>query len=60
MQVMVDEIDDEGIIARSKADAPQVDGLVFVDTKAQYEPGTLIDVKITDSSEHDLFAVEVN
>ena len=59
MQVMVDEVDDEGVIARSKADAPEIDGLVFVDSEKQYEPGTLIDVKITDSSEHDLYAVEV-
>lgn len=59
MQVMVDDIDDEGIIARSKADAPEIDGLVFIDSDKQYEAGTLIDVKITDSSEHDLFAVEV-
>jgi len=59
MQVMVDEIDNEGIIARSKADAPEIDGLVFIDSDKQYEAGTLLDVKITDSSEHDLFAVEV-
>ncbi len=59
MQVMVDDIDEEGIIARSKADAPEVDGLVFVDSESQYKAGTLIDVKITNSSEHDLFAVEV-
>jgi len=59
MQVMVDEVDEEGVIARSKADAPEIDGLVFVDSQTQYAPGTLIDVKITDSSEHDLYAVEV-
>jgi len=59
LQVLVDEIDDEGLIARSKADAPEIDGLVFIETDKQYEIGSLIDVKIIDSSEHDLFAVEV-
>jgi len=59
LQVMVDEIDDEGIIARSQADAPSVDGMVFVDSQNQYEAGTLIDVKITNSNQHDLFAVEI-
>ena len=59
IQVMVDDIDEKGIIARSKADAPEIDGLVFVDSEKQYPAGTLIDVKITDSSEHDLFAIEV-
>lgn len=58
MQVMVDEIDDEGIIARSKADAPEIDGLVFVDSDKHHEPGSFINVKITDASEHDLFALE--
>jgi ribosomal protein S12 methylthiotransferase len=58
MQVMVDEVDDEGVIARSKADAPEIDGLVLVDSDKQYEPGSFINVKITDASEHDLFAVE--
>ena len=56
MQVMVDEIDDEGIIARSSADAPEIDGMVFVNSNEQIKPGTLIDVKIVDSNEHDLFA----
>lgn len=59
LQVIVDEVDAEGVIARSKADAPEIDGLVFIDSTRQYEAGTLLDVKITDSSEHDLFAVEI-
>ena len=59
MQVMVDEVDDEGIIARSAADAPEIDGMVFVNSNEQIEPGTLIEVKITDSNEHDLFAEKI-
>ena len=59
MQVMVDEIDDEGIIARSKGDAPEIDGMVFVDSDEKIEAGTFIDVKITDSNEHDLFASKI-
>jgi ribosomal protein S12 methylthiotransferase len=56
MQVMVDEVDDEGIIARSSADAPEIDGVVFIPSDEQIKAGTLIEVKITDSNEHDLFA----
>ncbi len=59
LEVMVDEIDNEGIIARSKGDAPEIDGLVFIDSDKQYPTGTLINVKITDASEHDLFATEI-
>ncbi|VAW62374.1 Ribosomal protein S12p Asp88 (E. coli) methylthiotransferase [hydrothermal vent metagenome] len=60
LQVMVDETDKEGVIARSKSDAPEIDGLVFIDTEKEYTPGTLLDVRITSSSEHDLFAVEAD
>ncbi|HEY9050772.1 MAG TPA: 30S ribosomal protein S12 methylthiotransferase RimO [Gammaproteobacteria bacterium] len=59
MEVMVDEIDEEGIIARSMADAPGIDGMVFVDSIDSYEPGTFLNVQITDSNEHDLFAEEI-
>lgn len=56
MQVMVDEVDDEGVVARSSADAPEIDGMVFVNTFKDYEPGTLLNVRITGANEHDLFA----
>jgi ribosomal protein S12 methylthiotransferase len=56
LQVMVDEIDDGGMIARSKADAPGIDGVVYVDSNDHLEPGTLIEVRVTDANEHDLFA----
>ncbi|MCW8853320.1 MAG: 30S ribosomal protein S12 methylthiotransferase RimO [Gammaproteobacteria bacterium] len=56
LQVIVDEVDEEGIIARSMADAPEIDGIVFVDTDEIHQPGTFLTVKITDSNEHDLFA----
>ena len=31
LDVIIDEIDDEGIIGRTKADAPEVDGLVYIE-----------------------------
>lgn len=57
LEVIVDETDDEGVIARSKADAPEIDGMVFVETDEVFEPGTYLNVKIVDSNEHDLFAI---
>ena len=39
MQVIVDSIDEKGIIARSMADAPDVDGLVFIDQEQVQEQG---------------------
>ncbi|MGB5396655.1 MAG: 30S ribosomal protein S12 methylthiotransferase RimO [Gammaproteobacteria bacterium] len=57
-QVLVDEIDDEGIIARSSADAPDIDGMVFVsgnEHSAEVSAGDLLRVRITDTDEHDMW-----
>ena len=54
--VLVDEIDDEGTIARSASDAPDIDGLVFIDNFFDAEPGDFLEVKVIDSDEHDLYA----
>ena len=59
LSVIIDHIDDEQIVARSKADAPEVDGLVFLATdehSKSLKPGDFMNVRITDSSEHDLIA----
>jgi len=54
--VLVDEVDEEGAIARSSADAPEIDGLVYIENGQQLSMGDFVDVKITDSDEHDLWA----
>ncbi len=64
MRVIIDSIDEKGVVARSAADAPEVDGLVFIDAlenvdfdqTAGLNPGDFINVKIIDNSEHDLWA----
>ena len=55
LDVLVDEIDEEGIIGRSKADAPEVDGLVYVDNLSgiNVKVGDVIKVTITNSDEYD-------
>jgi ribosomal protein S12 methylthiotransferase len=55
--VLVDEITDEGVIARSHADAPEIDGIVVVSGNSTFQPGDFIDVTITDTDQHDLFAI---
>ena len=57
MTVMVDELADGQVIARSSADAPEIDGLVYVDQAGDVQPGDFIVVEITGSDAHDLFAV---
>ncbi len=54
--VLVDEVDDEGSIARSSADAPEIDGLVFIDQFFDAEPGDFLQVRVIDADEHDLYA----
>jgi ribosomal protein S12 methylthiotransferase len=54
--VLVDEVDGEGAIARSSADAPEIDGLVYIENGPQLSVGDFVEVKITDSDEHDLWA----
>ena len=58
LRVLVDAVDEEGAVARSAADAPEIDGLVFVEGDG-FEVGQWLDVQVTDSSEHDLWAVPV-
>ncbi|WP_127470705.1 30S ribosomal protein S12 methylthiotransferase RimO [Thiomicrorhabdus aquaedulcis] len=56
MQVLVDEVDDEGAVARSMADAPDIDGLVYIEGGQHLMPGQFVRVEITDADEYDLWA----
>ncbi|MEP7097893.1 MAG: 30S ribosomal protein S12 methylthiotransferase RimO [Dokdonella sp.] len=52
--VIVDEVDEDGAIARSKADAPEIDGIVRIDNGQKLKPGQFVDVEIIHADEHDL------
>ena len=56
MQVLVDEVDDEGAVARSAADAPEIDGAVFIESAAHLKVGEMVSVRIIDADEHDMWA----
>lgn len=53
LDVMID-VGGKGPIGRTKYDAPEVDGVVDIITEKKLKKGTLVSVRITDSSEHDL------
>ncbi|WP_097460088.1 30S ribosomal protein S12 methylthiotransferase RimO [Mangrovitalea sediminis] len=59
LQVLVDEVDEEGAIARSQADAPEIDGMVYLNGVTDVEPGSLLQVTIEHADEHDLWGVPV-
>lgn len=56
LTVLVDETGKNGAIARSAADAPEIDGRVIIRQGAKLTPGEFARVKITKSDAHDLWA----
>ena len=58
LEVLVDDIDEDGIVARSYADAPEIDGVVHITgaESAQLSVGDLRQVRIEHADDYDLFA----
>ena len=56
LTVLVDDIDEEGAIARTAGDAPDIDGLVYVTDGHDLEVGEFATVTVTDCDVHDLYA----
>ena len=61
IEVIVDETDDEGAVARSQWDAPEVDGCVFIDSEdaTKLQPGDIVRVEIDEADETDLWGTLV-
>ena len=59
IEVLVDEVDEDGAIARSAADAPEVDGCVFLNDVEGLAPGDMLKVRVTNADEYDLWAEPV-
>ncbi|MCA1972734.1 MAG: 30S ribosomal protein S12 methylthiotransferase RimO [Caenispirillum sp.] len=56
IEVIIDEVDDEGAIGRSWADAPEIDGNVFLNGETRVAPGDIVQAKVEFSDEYDLWA----
>lgn len=56
IRVLVDDIDEEGALARSEGDAPEIDGLVVITDGHDLEIGEFAEVTVTDCDVHDLYA----
>lgn len=59
LTVLVDEIDEQGVVARSYADAPEIDGLVYIEETEGVRVGDFLEVEVTDADEYDLWAQRV-
>ena len=60
IDVIIDEVDDEGATGRSKWDAPEIDGSVFLNGEMTVKPGDIVRAKVMHSDETDLWGEVVN
>jgi ribosomal protein S12 methylthiotransferase len=58
LDVLIDEVNRKYLVGRSKYDAPEIDGLVYIKNNGlnKVKVGDMIQVTITDSDEYDLYA----
>ena len=54
LEVLVDEVDGDAAVARSRGDAPEIDGVVHVGGAAGLAPGDRVWVGVTGHDSHDL------
>jgi ribosomal protein S12 methylthiotransferase len=55
LPVLIDEVDEDGATGRSPADAPEIDGNVYLDSETKLKPGDLVQAKIDGADEYDLW-----
>ncbi len=56
IEVIVDSVDDEGATCRTKADAPEIDGNLFIDEGFEHlTPGDIVEVTVDEAGEYDLW-----
>ncbi|MEW6330853.1 MAG: 30S ribosomal protein S12 methylthiotransferase RimO [Pseudomonadota bacterium] len=59
LNTLVDSVEGEMAVARSSADAPEIDGVVYVEGAGHLKPGDFCRVRVTRAGEHDLWAEPV-
>lgn len=60
LPVIVDEVDDDGATCRTQADAPEIDGNLFIDEGFEgLKPGDIVDVRVEEADEYDLWGARV-
>ena len=59
LEVLIDSVDEEGAIGRCYADAPEIDGKVYLDGITDLQPGDALIATIVDADDYDLWAVPV-
>lgn len=54
--VLIDEVVEEGAVARSQSDAPEIDGQVFIDGATHLQVGDFVTVEIEEADDYDMWA----
>ena len=61
IKVIVDLVDEDSAICRTQADAPEIDGNLFIDKNFSHlRPGDLLTVKVDEASDYDLWGEEIS
>jgi ribosomal protein S12 methylthiotransferase len=55
IDVIIDEVDDDGALGRSKWDAPEIDGSVFLNGEQNVKPGDIVKVRVESADDYDLW-----
>ncbi len=55
VEVIIDEVVAEGAVGRTSADAPDIDGNIFLDDQTQLRPGDIVRARVEDADEYDLW-----
>lgn len=56
MDIIVDEVSSDGAVGRTKGDAPEIDGLVYLKNTDGLTPGSVVNRQIVDADDYDLWA----
>ena len=56
IDVLIDEVDEDGALGRSKWDAPEIDGSVFLNGDTGVKPGDIVRAKVVEADDYDLWA----
>jgi ribosomal protein S12 methylthiotransferase len=56
IEILIDSVDEQGAIGRSSADAPEIDGKVYLDGITDLNPGDFVEAEVTGADDYDLWA----
>lgn len=59
IDVLIDEVDEDGAVGRSKWDAPEIDGSVFLNGDVSVKQGDIVQAQVVEADDYDLWAERI-